>query len=56
MAAPTNAVFVKKVLANSEPSTHGPYQLRRPSVFVSDVEGEVAVRVNARSVAGSWMF
>jgi hypothetical protein len=25
MAAPTNAAFVKKVLANSEPSTHGPF-------------------------------
>src|SRR2546423_1017603 len=24
MAAPTNAAFVKKALANSEPSTHGP--------------------------------
>ena len=24
MAAPTNAARVKKVLANSEPSTHGP--------------------------------
>jgi hypothetical protein len=24
MAAPTNAAFVKKVLANSEPSTDGP--------------------------------
>jgi hypothetical protein len=24
MAAPTNAAHVKKVLANSEPSTHGP--------------------------------
>ena len=24
MAAPTNAAFVKKTLANSEPSTHGP--------------------------------
>ena len=24
MAAPTNAAFVKKSLANSEPSTHGP--------------------------------
>jgi hypothetical protein len=24
MAAPTNAAPVKKVLANSEPSTHGP--------------------------------
>ena len=26
MAAPTNAAFVKKVLANSEPSTHGTKQ------------------------------
>jgi hypothetical protein len=25
MAAPTNAAHVKKVLANSEPSTHGPF-------------------------------
>jgi hypothetical protein len=24
MAAPTNTALVKKVLANSEPSTHGP--------------------------------
>ena len=24
MVAPTNAALVKKVLANSEPSTHGP--------------------------------
>jgi hypothetical protein len=23
MAAPTNAAYVKKILANSEPSTHG---------------------------------
>ena len=29
MAAPTNAAFVKKVLANSEPSTHGPKRTRR---------------------------
>ena len=26
MAAPTNTAHVKKVLANSEPSTHGPYR------------------------------
>ena len=25
MAAPTNAAYVKKILANSEPSTHGTY-------------------------------
>jgi hypothetical protein len=31
MAAPTNAAFVKKVLANSEPSTHGP-ELTSPDV------------------------
>jgi Protein of unknown function (DUF3606) len=30
MAAPTNAAFVKKVLANSEPSTHGP---KRTSIW-----------------------
>ena len=28
MAAPTNAALVKKVLANSEPSTHGPSEAR----------------------------
>ena len=26
MAAPTNAALVKKVLSNSESSTHGPYR------------------------------
>jgi hypothetical protein len=26
MAAPTNAAYVKKVLANSEPSTHGIFE------------------------------
>ena len=30
MAAPTNAALVQKVLANPEPSTHGPFaDLRR---------------------------
>ena len=28
MAAPTNAAIVKKVLANSEPSTHGTLDIR----------------------------
>jgi transposase InsO family protein len=32
MAAPTNAAYVKKALANSEPSTHGTY----PRMIVSD--------------------
>jgi hypothetical protein len=31
MAAPTNAAFVKKVLANSEPSTHGPKRTFPPT-------------------------
>src|SRR4026209_289620 len=30
MAAPTNAAYVKKALANSEPSTHGTKRTRRP--------------------------
>src|SRR5437763_6541299 len=30
MAAPTNAAFVKKALANSEPSTHGPFRTCGP--------------------------
>ena len=29
MAAPTNAALVKKTLANSEPSTHGPSRKSR---------------------------
>jgi hypothetical protein len=32
MAAPTNAAFVKKALANPEPSTHGPIATKSPSV------------------------
>ena len=35
MAAPTNAARVKKVLANSEPSTHGPF---RPRLLLSNLE------------------
>jgi hypothetical protein len=44
MAAPTNAANVKKVLVNSEPSTHGtflPCQLRRA---MSDFRGKAALR------------
>ena len=37
MAAPTNAARVKKVLANTEPSTHGP---KRP---YQQVAGTVAI-------------
>src|SRR5208282_970450 len=35
MAAPTNPAPVKKTLANSEPSTHGPSLPRRSPAFVS---------------------
>ncbi len=34
MAAPTNAALVKKTLANSEPSTHGPLATDR--IFTAD--------------------
>jgi len=43
MAAPTNAAFVKKGLANSEPSTHGPKPTSR------DVCDLVAIRWNRRA-------
>ena len=33
MAAPTNAANVKKVLANSEPSTHGRYCCKSPKLM-----------------------
>ena len=41
MAAPTNAAFVKKVLANSEPSTHG------PNAKCGDVRGLVVMEGKA---------
>jgi hypothetical protein len=42
MAAPTNAAFVKKTLANPEPSTHGPKRTRRASAAVSAFGGIAA--------------
>jgi hypothetical protein len=39
MAAPTNAANVKKVLANSEPSTHGTKRTWSVYLTMSDVEG-----------------
>ena len=39
MAAPTNAAFVKKVLANSEPSTHGPSRRWWRCKITSVIEG-----------------
>jgi hypothetical protein len=46
MAAPTNAALVKKVLANSEPSTHGgrPDSLRRgrkPTINYAALHGRL---------------
>jgi len=40
MAAPTNAAFVKKTLANSEPSTHGPKRTFRNPGAESALEGK----------------
>jgi hypothetical protein len=39
MAAPTNAALVKKVLANSEPSTHGPFRRSLRRKIMSEFEG-----------------
>jgi hypothetical protein len=43
MAAPTNAAPVKKVLANSEPSTHGPKRRLLRDSNMSGVEGKADV-------------
>ena len=48
MAAPTNAAFVKKVLANSEPSTHGTFRNSDADERMSAVEGKSG-RERARS-------
>jgi hypothetical protein len=44
MAAPTNAAFVKKVLANSEPSTHGPSRQFAPTQQFGRFRCEVDMR------------
>jgi hypothetical protein len=46
MAAPTNTALVKKVLANSEPSTHGPKRTDQYRPRLSAVE----VRADIRSL------
>jgi hypothetical protein len=45
MAAPTKAANVKKVLANSEPSTHGPKQSRAVAPHMSAFEGKTDIDV-----------
>ncbi len=44
MAAPTNAAFVKKVLANSEPSTHGPKRTFHDCALMSAFGGKADIR------------
>ena len=54
MAAPTNAALVKKVLANSEPSTHGPSRHAMPKRFlvafggIADIAGPAAGSTRSR--------
>jgi hypothetical protein len=50
MAAPTNAAFVKKVLANSEPSTHGPKRTFGDSCLESAFGGKADIAFLERHV------
>jgi hypothetical protein len=43
MAAPTNAAFVKNVLANSEPSTHGTKRTSRSCRTMSAFGGKADI-------------
>ena len=45
MAAPTNAAFVKKVLANSEPSTHGPKRTRGSVTSAAAFGGKADIEI-----------
>jgi hypothetical protein len=45
MAAPTNAAYVKKALANPEPSTHGPIRPFAAGRDMSEVGGKSEVLV-----------
>jgi hypothetical protein len=45
MAAPTNAALVKKVLANSEPSTHGPKRTFGAFVLESAFGGKADIEI-----------
>jgi hypothetical protein len=44
MAAPTNAAYVKKALANSEPSTHGTSPTTAHVGFMSAIGGTADLR------------
>jgi hypothetical protein len=45
MAAPTNVAFVKKVLANSEPSTHGPKRTFHDCALMSAFGGKADIEI-----------
>ena len=49
MAAPTNAAYVKKALANSEPSTHGPSRRSLRRTLMTAIDGEADVRWMSRN-------
>jgi len=50
MAAPTKAANVKKVLANSEPSTHGPKRTRTTALHMSAFGGKADILIAQRNV------
>jgi len=50
MAAPTNTAYVKKALANSEPSTHGMKRTLRPSRLMSAIGGKAVIAVRQLDV------
>jgi hypothetical protein len=50
MAAPTNAARVKKALANSEPSTHGPTRTSRYVRLKSEMRCKADIRPRFRAV------
>jgi hypothetical protein len=54
MAAPTNAAFVKKVLANSEPSTHGPVWTGRALQVENDDLEKLVLRFCIRPIDGAF--
>ena len=45
MAAPTNAALVKKTLANSEPSTHGPKRTSSKRSGMSAFGGKADIEI-----------
>jgi hypothetical protein len=52
MAAPTDAALVKKTLANSEPSTHGPLATLACDTLISGI-GRTADKFELRKVDGA---